>query len=112
MSVESFSTAIEDLEDVASTSELISQFLNGMPDTNDGSNIEVLFDVPVILLCPAMNIKGPIPDRAIYHVDGSDESYKNTRVIKPEQVQERRIALLGGTNIPPFCVHQWLVYCR
>lgn len=51
--------------------------------------VEVVFETPVIFVAPPDNKKGPIPGRAIYYIDGTDISYKNTRVLRPvEQDQE------------------------
>ncbi|TVY22737.1 hypothetical protein LHYA1_G008601 [Lachnellula hyalina] len=46
---------------------------------------EVIFETPVIFVAPPDNQKGPIPGRKIYYVDGSDNSYTNTKVLKPLQ---------------------------
>lgn len=151
MSVESFSTAIEDPENVASTSELVSQVLNEMSDGNNESNIEekdesqpmpaplaqfpvrtqsstsayrrcspqvvglwakgtrqvfrwrerrfeVLFEVPWIFLAPPENKRGPIYGRPIHNMDGSDESYMISRVMKPDKDAEDKRLLAIGTN--------------
>lgn len=49
---------------------------------------EVLFETPVIFVCPPGNTKGPIPNKAIYFVDGTPESLVNTRALLPEKPGE------------------------
>ncbi|KAF4633579.1 hypothetical protein G7Y89_g4534 [Cudoniella acicularis] len=46
--------------------------------------VEVVFETPVIFVAPPSNTKGPIPDRKIHYIDGTDASYKNTKVLKPQ----------------------------
>ena len=56
--------------------------------------VEVVFETPVIFVAPPDNKKGPIPARAIHYVDGSDDSYQNTRVLRPvEQDQADKQAV-------------------
>jgi hypothetical protein len=56
--------------------------------------VEVVFETPVIFVASPDNTKGPIPERAIHYVDGSDDSYKNTRVLRPvEQDQADKQAV-------------------
>ncbi|KAI9644831.1 hypothetical protein NHQ30_006858 [Ciborinia camelliae] len=47
--------------------------------------VEVVFETPVILIAPPNNKRGPIKDREIHYIDGSPDSYKNTKVLEPEQ---------------------------
>ncbi|KAK0104775.1 hypothetical protein ONS95_005045 [Cadophora gregata] len=46
--------------------------------------IEVIFETPVIFVAPPTNERGPIAGRPIYYIDGTDESYDNTRVLLPQ----------------------------
>ncbi|TVY83380.1 hypothetical protein LSUE1_G001256 [Lachnellula suecica] len=46
--------------------------------------VEVVFETPVIFVAPPDNTKGPIPGRTIHYVDGTDDSYTKTRVLKPD----------------------------
>lgn len=50
--------------------------------------IEVVFETPVIFTAHPENKRGPIHGREIHYIDGSDDSYKNTRVLGP-QAQEK-----------------------
>lgn len=57
--------------------------------------IEVVFETPVIFLAPPDNKRGPIPGRNIHYLDGTELSYKNTRVLGPtaqKQADEQAIA--------------------
>ena len=55
---------------------------------------EVVFETPVIFVAPPDNKKGPIAERAIHYVDGSDGSYTNTRILRPvEQDQADKQAV-------------------
>lgn len=45
--------------------------------------IEVVFETPVIFTAPPDNKRGPIPGREIHYINGTEESYKNTRVLGP-----------------------------
>ncbi|EPE31662.1 hypothetical protein GLAREA_12418 [Glarea lozoyensis ATCC 20868] len=47
--------------------------------------VEVVFETPVILVAPPTNKKGPIAGRPIYYIDGTDESYRTTRVLKRDE---------------------------
>ncbi|KAF7936329.1 uncharacterized protein EAE98_002548 [Botrytis deweyae] len=42
--------------------------------------VEVVFEVPVILVAPPDNPWGPISNKPIHYIDGTPESYKNTKV--------------------------------
>ncbi|KAF7931369.1 hypothetical protein BELL_0224g00020 [Botrytis elliptica] len=45
--------------------------------------VEVVFEVPVILVAPPDNPWGPILNKPIHYIDGTPESYKNTKVRQP-----------------------------
>lgn len=45
--------------------------------------VEVVFETPVIFLAPPNNVRGPIIGRKIHYIDGSAESYRDTRVLPP-----------------------------
>jgi hypothetical protein len=45
--------------------------------------IEVVFETPVIFTAPPDNKRGPIQGRDIHYIDGTEDSYKNTRVLGP-----------------------------
>ncbi|KAG9232073.1 hypothetical protein BJ875DRAFT_96297 [Amylocarpus encephaloides] len=47
--------------------------------------VEVVFETPVILVAPPSNERGPIPGRKIHYIDGTDKSYKNTRVLRLDE---------------------------
>jgi hypothetical protein len=51
--------------------------------------VEVVFETPVILVAPPMNQKGPIPGRPIYYIDGTEQSYRSTRVLKKEDLKKQ-----------------------
>lgn len=46
---------------------------------------EVIFETPVMFLARPDNKFGPIPDREIYYMDGTQQSYKDTRTLMPDQ---------------------------
>jgi hypothetical protein len=50
--------------------------------------VEVVFETPVIFVAPPDNKNGPITDREIHYLDGTDESYNKTRVLKPREQQQ------------------------
>jgi hypothetical protein len=45
--------------------------------------IEVVFETPVIFTAPPDNKRGPIQGRDIHYISGTEDSYKNTRVLGP-----------------------------
>jgi hypothetical protein len=45
--------------------------------------IEVVFETPVIFTAHPTNQRGPIQGRAIHYIDGTEASYRNTRVFGP-----------------------------
>jgi hypothetical protein len=45
--------------------------------------VEVVFETPVIFTAAPDNLNGPIKDRVIYYISGTDESYRETRVLMP-----------------------------
>ncbi|KAL2134017.1 hypothetical protein VTI74DRAFT_1222 [Chaetomium olivicolor] len=52
---------------------------------------EVQFETPVIFVCPPGNDKGPIPDKGIDFVDGTEKSLRDTRaVLRMEEEAQRR----------------------
>jgi uncharacterized protein YsxB (DUF464 family) len=51
--------------------------------------VEVVFETPVILVAPPTNEKGPIPGRPIYYIDGTENSYRRTRVLKKEDLKKQ-----------------------
>jgi hypothetical protein len=44
---------------------------------------EVVFETPVIFTAHPKNERGPIQGRAIHYIDGTENSYRNTRVFGP-----------------------------
>ncbi|KUJ20253.1 uncharacterized protein LY89DRAFT_610179 [Mollisia scopiformis] len=46
--------------------------------------IEVVFETPVIFAASPENKKGPVQGRDVYVIDGTNASYKNTRVLQPK----------------------------
>ncbi|RDL42102.1 Uncharacterized protein BP5553_02081 [Venustampulla echinocandica] len=59
--------------------------------------VEVVFETPVIFVAPPTNQFGPIPNRKIHYIDGSDESYTNTRVLKP--IAQKKADQEAGTRV-------------
>lgn len=49
---------------------------------------EVLFEVPVMFVCPATNEKGPLPGQPLWHVQGTPQSEADTRT--PSAEAEKR----------------------
>jgi len=45
--------------------------------------VEVVFETPVIFLAHPKNERGPIIGRQIHYINGSPESYRDTRVLQP-----------------------------
>ncbi|KAF7884706.1 uncharacterized protein EAF02_005042 [Botrytis sinoallii] len=45
--------------------------------------VEVVFEVPVIFVASPSNTRGPILNKPIHYIDGTPESYKNTKVRQP-----------------------------
>lgn len=43
--------------------------------------VEVLFETPVIFLSRPDNVRGPIMGREIHYIDGTEDSYRNTKVL-------------------------------
>jgi hypothetical protein len=54
---------------------------------------EVEFETPVIFVCAPSNDKGPIKNKPIYFVKGTDQSLKETRALLPKQEEEQRQSL-------------------
>lgn len=50
--------------------------------------MEVVFETPVIFVAPPDNKNGPITDREIHYLDGTEESFNKTRIPKPPQQQQ------------------------
>ncbi len=48
---------------------------------------EVQFETPVIFVCPPSNLKGPVTDTQVWHIDGTDTSLAATRT-RPPWVKE------------------------
>ncbi|KAF7951776.1 hypothetical protein EAE96_007074 [Botrytis aclada] len=46
--------------------------------------VEVIFEVPVIFVAPPNNQRGPILNKPIHYIDGTHDSYKNTKVREPD----------------------------
>ncbi|KAK6594060.1 modin [Botrytis cinerea] len=51
--------------------------------------VEVVFEVPVIFVAPPSNQRGPIMNRPIHYIDGTPESYKNTKVRQPDDQKKK-----------------------
>lgn len=47
--------------------------------------VEVVFETPVIFVADPKNVKGPVPNRAIHYVDGTPSSYKDTKILQPQE---------------------------
>lgn len=50
--------------------------------------IEVVFETPVIFLARPTNKRGPIAGKEIHYIDGTEDSYKNTRVLNQTAQKE------------------------
>jgi len=46
---------------------------------------EVQFEAPVIFVCPPSNVRGPVRDAPVYHIDGTEESMQVTRTMLPSE---------------------------
>ncbi|TEY48989.1 hypothetical protein BOTCAL_0288g00190 [Botryotinia calthae] len=51
--------------------------------------VEVVFEVPVIFVAPPNNQRGPIMNRPIHYIDGTPDSYKNTKVREPDDQKKK-----------------------
>jgi hypothetical protein len=54
---------------------------------------EVQFETPVIFICPPSNTKGPIKNKPIYFVDGTNQSLEYTRALLPTEEEAHRQSL-------------------
>ncbi|KAJ8061201.1 hypothetical protein OCU04_010274 [Sclerotinia nivalis] len=53
--------------------------------------VEVVFETPVIFIAPPHNVRGPIEGKPIHYIDGTTESYAQSRVLEPvAQTQKDR----------------------
>ncbi|KAH8666914.1 hypothetical protein BX600DRAFT_549899 [Xylariales sp. PMI_506] len=48
---------------------------------------EVQYEAPVIFLASANNQRRPIPSKELWYISGTDESYKQTRILLPEDAK-------------------------
>ncbi|KAL3428310.1 modin [Phlyctema vagabunda] len=46
---------------------------------------EVVFEAPVIFIAAPTNLRGPIPGRPIYYINGTEKSYTDTRTLLPRE---------------------------
>ncbi|OTA89387.1 hypothetical protein M434DRAFT_398623 [Hypoxylon sp. CO27-5] len=62
---------------------------------------EIIFESPVLFVAPAFNLRGPIPGRDIWYMDGSDKSYEDTRTPPPVDLGPlpRTTAVRQGVNV-------------
>ena len=51
--------------------------------------VEVVFETPVLFTAPPTNDRGPIKDREIFYIDGTEKSYMNTRVLGPTEQRKQ-----------------------
>jgi len=51
--------------------------------------VEVVFETPVLFTAPPTNERGPIKDREIFYIDGTEKSYMNTRVLGPTEQRKQ-----------------------
>ena len=56
----------------------------------------VEFQTPVMFVAPPANKRGPVADQPVYNVDGSEESFKNTRTLVADLTQAQK-GLLDGS---------------
>lgn len=59
---------------------------------------EVQFETPVIFVCRAMNQNGPIKEKPIEHISGTEESQQRTRTNPPEPPTGETRSGLGATS--------------
>lgn len=61
---------------------------------------EVQYETPVIFVCPPSNDKGPIKNKPISFIDGSELSLKNTRSLLPQQevAKQQEMVQRGGVH--------------
>ncbi|KAI1135513.1 hypothetical protein F5Y05DRAFT_173672 [Hypoxylon sp. FL0543] len=62
---------------------------------------EIIFESPILFVAPAFNLRGPVPGRHIWYMDGSDRSYKETRTRLPVDSGSlpRTTAVRHGINV-------------
>jgi hypothetical protein len=53
---------------------------------------EVQFESPVLFVCSANNQRGPIKKQAIYFVQGTDQSHRETKTLLPSEDAAARVA--------------------
>ncbi|KAI1101136.1 hypothetical protein F4804DRAFT_22315 [Jackrogersella minutella] len=62
---------------------------------------EIIFESPILFVAPAFNLRGPVPGRDIWYMDGSDKSYEDT--LTPPHVDlgllPRTTAVQHGVNV-------------
>ena len=51
---------------------------------------EVQYEAPVIFLAEPNNTRGALPDRDLWVLEGTDDSYRKTRLLLPEDAKKRR----------------------
>ncbi len=51
---------------------------------------EVQFETPVIFVCPPSNLKGPVKDAIVWHIDGTELSLAATRIKLPSAEERGR----------------------
>lgn len=59
--------------------------------------VEVVFETPVIFVAPPSNKFGPIPNRPIHYITGTDESYRNTKVLG--QLEQKEVDLQAVNRV-------------
>ncbi|KAI1385174.1 uncharacterized protein F4822DRAFT_335886 [Hypoxylon trugodes] len=62
---------------------------------------EIIFQSPILFVAPAFNRRGPVPGREIWYIDGSDQSYQETRTPLPIDAGSlpRTTAIRRGVNV-------------
>ncbi|KAL7620066.1 hypothetical protein AAE478_010615 [Parahypoxylon ruwenzoriense] len=59
---------------------------------------EIIFESPIIFVASASNRRGPVQNRDIWYMDGSDQSYLETRTPLPSEPNESAAGLLPRTT--------------
>ncbi|KAH8665745.1 hypothetical protein BGZ60DRAFT_470463 [Tricladium varicosporioides] len=60
--------------------------------------VEVIFETPVIFVAAPTNKKGPIPDREIFYIDGTEDSYRDTRVLMEREQKKADEAAISRVH--------------
>lgn len=65
----------------------------------DELRFEVQFEAPVIFVCPPSNSRGPVPNKPIWYIDGTENSLKLTRIELDSQDAGKTKQLTAGQRL-------------